>query len=179
MNNLRYFGNNIYKVMEMKKIFLILILIFVFVGCNIANTPTSKVEELLGNYQRLDKNINIDYYNLANDEQLSDDLKNEYNNLIKEQYQNLSYEIKEEEIDGDKAIVTASIEVKNYKDIIRKYNKNEYQNDEYHKLIVNSLKSTNIKVNYTINFTLTKDNNDDWNIDELSNETKEKLLGIN
>ena len=164
---------------RMKKIFIILLIMIIFTGCDIANTPTSKVEELLGNYQRLDKNINIDYYSLANDENLNDDLKNKYNDLIKDQYQNLSYEIKEEEIDGNKAIVTVSIEVINYKDAVRKYNKNEYKNTEYHNLVINDLKKSKNKVNYTINFNLTKDNNDDWNIDELTYETKEKLLGIN
>lgn len=163
----------------MKKILIIILGIITLTGCSIANTPTSKVEELLGNYQRLDKNINIDYYNLANDSNINEDVKNEYNNLIKDQYQNLSYEIKEEEIDGNKATVNVSIEVKNYKEVIRKYNKNEYQNNEYHNLIINDLKASKSKVNYTINFNLTKDNNDNWNIDELSNEAKEKLLGIN
>ena len=149
------------------------------IGCDIANTPTSKVEELLGDYQRLDNNIEINYYDLSVNEDISENLQNEYNNLIKDQYQNLSYEIKEEMIDGNVATVTTSIEVTNYKDIINKYNKNSYQSEDYHKLIINDLKKTSEKTTYTIDFTLTKDDNDNWNLDELSNEEKEKLLGIN
>ena len=163
----------------MKRNLLIIVLTFFLAACSIANTPTSKVEDLLGNYQRLDDNITINYYDLSNDKNISTDLQDEYNDLIKDQYQSLSYEVKEEEIDGDVATVTASIEVMNYKDIINKYNKNSYQSAEYHRLILDDLKNASEKTTYTIDFTLTKDDNGDWHVDELSNEEKEKLLGIN
>lgn len=163
----------------MKKILLVILFSIFLIGCSIANTPTSKTEEYLGKYQRLDNDITIDYYILSNDNNISEEIKEEYNDLIKEQYQDLSYEIKEEVVDGDKATVTTSIKVKNYKDTIEKYNKNEYTAEEYHNLIINDLKETKDKVTYTIDFTLTKDDNDNWTIDDITNETKEKLLGIN
>lgn len=165
----------------MKKIILtfILIISIVLTGCSIANTPTAKVESLLSDYQKLEDNIAINYSDLAIDNNLSLDLQNEYNDLIKDQYQGMSYEIKEEIIDGDTATVTTSIKVKDYKEIINKYNKNDYQKDKYHELIIDDLKDAKNMVTYTIDFTLTKDNEDNWQLDDLTNQMEEKLLGIN
>ena len=165
----------------MKKIILTIILTIsiILTGCSIANTPTAKVEDLLSDYQKLEKNIAINYSDLAIDDDLSLDLQNEYNDLIKDQYQGISYEIKEEIIDGDTATVTTSIKVKDYKEIINKYNKNDYQKDKYHEIIIDDLKDAKNMVTYTIDFTLTKDNEDNWQLDDLTNEMEEKLLGIN
>ena len=164
-----------------KKIILTIILTIsiILTGCSIANTPTAKVEDLLSDYQKLEDNIAINYSDLAIDDDLSLDLQNEYNDLIKDQYQGISYEIKEEIIDGDTATVTTSIKVKDYKEIINKYNKNDYQKDKYHEIIIDDLKDAKNMVTYTIDFTLTKDNEDNWQLDDLTNEMEEKLLGIN
>lgn len=165
----------------MKK-YILTIIIFIsllLAGCSIANTPTAKVEELLGNYQRLDKNITVNYYDLSIDRDLSLEHQDEYIDLIEDQYQSLSYEIKEEIIDGNIATVTTSIKVTDFKKIINNYNKNEYTTEEYHELIIEDLKDAKDKVNYTIDFTLTKDNEGNWKVDDLTNEMQEKLLGIN
>ena len=106
-------------------------------------------------------------------------MQTEYIKLIKDQYQNLSYEIKEEIIDGNTATVTTSVKIKDYKKIINNYNKNEYTPEEYHNLIIDDLKDAKDKVTYTIDFTLIKDSEGNWNMDDLTNEMKEKLLGIN
>lgn len=159
--------------------FIIFICALLLEGCTIANTPTAKTEELLSNYQRLDKKININYYDLSIDRNLSEQVQKEYIKLIKDQYQNLSYEIKEEIIDGNTATITTSIKVKDFKKIINNYNKNEYTTEEYHNLIIDDLKDAKDKVTYTIDFTLIKDSEGNWNIDDLTNEMKEKLLGIN
>ena len=43
---------------------------------------------------------------------LSDNQKKDYKELMKKQYQNLTYTIKDEEVDGNNAIVKVEIEVK-------------------------------------------------------------------
>ena len=149
------------------------------VGCDLANTPTAQVEEYLSKYQRLDNEISLDESFLIEEKDLDVSLKTKYQELLKKQYRNLSYEIKEEIIDGDNATVTTSIEVIDYKDILNKYSKNEYTTEKYHELIIKDLKDAKNKVTYTIDFTLTKDNKDNWHIDNLTNEIKEKMLGIN
>ena len=148
------------------------------VGCSLGNTPTSKTEDLLSRYQMLDNSINVSYTNLTTDTNLNQDIIKKYEKVIEKQYRNLSYEVKDEVIDGENATVTIEVEVMNYKDVINKYNKIDYDVNEYHKMITNDLDSAKDTVTYTLDITLTKDNTDTWNIDSLSTENKSKLLGI-
>lgn len=160
-------------------IFITLIIVCIITGCELNNIPTSKVEELMLNYQMLDDSIKINYEVLSNDNNIETKYQKRYENLIEKQYKNLSYEIKEEIIDGNKATVTTEIEVLNYKKIIDKYNRNKYQKNEYHEAILENLEKTKDKITYTIDFKLIKDANDNWKIMPLDKEEEEKLLGIN
>ncbi len=161
----------------MKKFILIIISIIVIItGCSLSNNPNSKTEELLGKYQGLDDSIIISPSVLANDNNLNNDLEKKYSNIIKKQYQNMSYEIKDTKIDGNKAVVTTEIEVMNYKKVIN--NMTGSISEKYHNKLINNLKNTHEKVTYTIDFNLTKDNNEKWTIDPLTNEIENKLLGI-
>ena len=162
----------------MKKIFLIIFCFTMLVGCTLGNTPTSRVEDVLTNYQMNKDNINVSYTELTNDNNLSSNIIKDYEDAIRKQYRNLSYEVKDEVIDGNSAIVTIEIEVMNYKKTINKYNKGDYDINKYHKLIINELNKTKEKVTYTLDISLTKDNNDTWKIEDLSLENKNKLLGI-
>lgn len=161
----------------MKKILYIFTLLIFITGCNLGNTPTAKIEDLLTKYQSLNKTIEISYEDLIDRNSLSQKHITEYENIIKKQYENLSYEIKEEKIDGDTAVVTTEIEVLDYKDILSKYNINMNSN-EYHNKLISELKKANKKIIYTVDFNLTKNDKDKWEIDELTNEQKNKLLGI-
>ena len=92
----------------MKKILLGLSFILLLVaGCaNTMNTPTKKVEELLGKYQKMDTAVLTQLDNvIAEDTTMTDEQKKEYRSLMEKQYQNLSYKIKGEEITGDDATV--------------------------------------------------------------------------
>ena len=155
----------------MKKIIILLILLLV--ACSLNNTPEAKVEELLSKYQLLNKNIEINYQDLINDNNLTKENIKEIEKIIKKQYQNMTYEIKEEMVDGNSATVTSQIEVYNYKKIIE----NNYLNKDYKKKI-KELKKTKEKITYTINFKLTKNKNEKWKLKELTDEEKNKLLGI-
>ena len=161
----------------MKKILYIFVLIILLTGCNLSNTPTAKTEDLLTKYQSLDKSIKISSNDLIYKNNLSEKYIQEYEKLIKKQYENLSYEVKEEVIDGDSATVTTEIEVLDYKDILTKYNI-DMNTDEYHDKLIKELKKVNKRITYTIDFTLTKNDKDKWELDELTNEQKDKLLGI-
>ena len=110
-----------------KKIIVILsLLVMLVTGCgNNMNTPTGKVEEFLGRYQSMDSNILTQLDNvISNDETMNDTQKKDYKSLMEKQYQNLSYKIKDEKIDGDEAEVLVEIEVFDYANSInesRKY----------------------------------------------------------
>ena len=164
----------------MKNKFLIILLlgITILTGCQLSNNPTSKTEAFLSDYQMLEDNIPINYTNLIKDTNLTADEKEEYENLIKKQYRNLSYEIKEETIDGNNATVIVEIKVMDYKEIFNKYNKANYISEEYHKLIIEDLQKNTELVTYTIDFKIKKDTNKNWNVQELDEDDRLKLLGM-
>lgn len=107
----------------MKKIWIIVITAFlILTGCeNTMNTPTSKVEEYLGKYQKLDKGVleELDEV-LENETSMSEEQKKDYRTLLEKQYQNLNYKIKNEDIDGDTATVDVEVEVLDYQTTIDK-----------------------------------------------------------
>lgn len=114
----------------MKKILVSLSLFLLLVaGCsNTMNTPTKTVEEFLGRYQSMDSEIlaQLDQV-VSEDSNMSDEQKGEYRSLMEKQYQNLSYKIKNEEIDGNKATVDVEIEVYDYATSIS--NSKKYYNE--------------------------------------------------
>ena len=107
----------------MKKIFLVLLLsLFIFTGCGTnMNTPTAKVEEFLGKYQKMDDEVLDQLADILDeDSSMNDSQKKEYQSLLEKQYQNLSYKIKSEKIKDDTATVDVEIEVYDYATSIRK-----------------------------------------------------------
>lgn len=169
-----------------KKLKLIIpcLIIFILMGCNLNNTPTSKVEERLSQYQMMDKSIDTeDRLELfTNSDELTENQKKEYEKIIKKQYQSLSYDVKEEMIDGDTATVTVSIKVIDYKKLDEELNREtdgaNITVEQYHTSRIDKFKEAKDKVNYTIDFLLTKDSNGTWNLNDLDSTIEEKLLGI-
>lgn len=173
----------------MKKLVYILFL-FLLVGCNdLSNTPTKKTEEFLKNYQTLDESVINDLENVVNESDLNDEQKTIYIDIMKKQYQSLSYEVKDETLDGDEAITAVEISVIDFKKVLdeaNEYLKNNeeefYDNGEYsvvkfNDYKLNKLKEAKDKVRYTIEIKLTKIN-DEWTVDHLSNETYDKINGV-
>ena len=81
---------------KMKKLILFATMIMVLAtGCgNMMNTPTKKVEEFLSKYQTMDKDVLEQLDDVIKDAgSLVEDQKNDYRELMKKQYQNLSYKI--------------------------------------------------------------------------------------
>ena len=81
----------------MKKLALLFMSIFLLTGCtSLMNTPTDKVEEYLDKYKTVDNEI-VDQLEKVVDEvgTMNRDNKDKYKELMKKQYQNLSYKIKD------------------------------------------------------------------------------------
>lgn len=219
----------------MKKLLITFSLILILVtGCGTKmGTPTAKVEEFLGKYQSMDSEVltQLDSV-ISTDSAMSDNQKKEYKSLMEKQYQNLSYKIKSEEIDGDNASVDVEIEVYDYATSITKsknyYNEhrdefmendtdnsqsneetkeNDKETDESGEIIggvvedaadsigdavedmleksekfidykIKQLKDVTDKAKYDITFYLSKDENDEWILDDISDSDRQKLHGL-
>lgn len=131
----------------MKKFFVISSLfILLFTGCTTANTPSRKVEDFLGRYQSMDSDVLTQLDNVvANDSNMSDEQKKDYKSLMERQYQNMSYKIKNEEINGDNATVEVEIEVYDYATSIAKSKK--YYEEHKDEFKDNDKDTTNNNVN--------------------------------
>lgn len=184
----------------MKRILLGLSFIVLFiVGCtNTMNTPTKRVEELLGKYQKLDSAVLAQLDNvIAEDTTMTDEQKKEYRSLMEKQYQNLSYKIKGEEITGDDASVDVEIEVLDYATSInesRKYyseHRDEFKdedidktetviddNTKYIDYKIKELKNVTDKKKYDITFNLAKDKNNNWKLEDISDIDRKKIHGL-
>lgn len=177
----------------MKKIIALISLLFIFTACSLSdidNTPTKKVEGFFNNYQTLDKLV-LDDLDLiiAKQNNYTSEQKDKYRDILKKHYQDLTYEIKDETINGDKAEVIVEIEVTDFYKTIensKKYLKenrdefldsnNNYDESKYIDYELKKLKDTKETVKYTLNLTLTKKDKE-WVLDDLSDEDEEKILG--
>lgn len=221
----------------MKKFIVALMVIFMS-ACTLgtANTPREKVSEFLDKYKNENKDVISQLEETIDNDITDEDHKSRYKTLMTNQYKNMEYEIKDEIIEDENAVVEVEITVYDYASAIK--NSNTYLNenaDEFKKdtketineveekvedaadkvkektnEVTNDVKEkiddatgnnnttttdTNYdetkfmdyklslmekvtdKVKYTIEFTLTKVN-DEWQLDALSNSDIEKLHGI-
>ena len=106
----------------MKKLAILSFFCLLLVGCaDMMNTPTKRVEEFLGKYQIMDREVIEQLeHTIEKDQTLSEEQKKSYQALMEKQYQNLSYKIKEETIDGNQATVTVEIQVFDYQNALTK-----------------------------------------------------------
>ena len=126
--------------MEIKKLLLLLIPILFLVGCEMGNTPTSKIENLLMKYQKTDEDIISGINGVVDIQDMSEARKERYKEILAKQYKNLTYKIKDELIDGDNATVVVEIEVLDYKNAINDlvfdstiYTKETYDDEKLNK----------------------------------------------
>ena len=129
--------------MKKRLIYLSCIMIVILLsGCTMDNTPTKKVENFLDNYTSgSDTVLNQLKEMVDSDSMMDDNQRNTYSDIMKRQYKDMTYEIKDETINGDNATVTAEIEVYDYykanKDAETYYNNNpdEFKSDDNEGLV--------------------------------------------
>ena len=173
----------------MKKILLVIVATFLLVGC-MDSKASDAVENYLNQYRNLSDNVITDLDEITADQNLSENQKGTYTDIMKKQYQDLQYEIVEEEYDGDKAIVTAKITVydlykvqqdaDNYmnNNMEEFYDDNDvYDNDKYLEYKLKQMKDNTETVSYTITFNVVKEDNK-WVVVQPDEETLEKIHGI-
>lgn len=176
----------------MKKILFIFMTSVLLLGCNnLSNTPTKKAEDFLKKYQALDSNVLNDLNEVVNeDSSLNEDQKTIYKDIMKKHYQSLSYEIKDETVDGNKAVVTVEISVTDFKKVLDEANNymnnnpeqfedenGDYSVSRFNDYKLEQLKNAKDKVRYTLELKLTKINGV-WTMDTLSQDTYDKINGV-
>ena len=155
------------------------------------NTPSKRVEEFLGKYQTMSSDVLTDLDTVVdNASEYSSEGKKDYKNLMQKQYQNLSYKIKDEQTNGDRATVVAEIEVFDYRTALDKADdyieehEDEFEADEektrekkIEEYRIKQLKAVTDKASYTIEFNLVKDDNT-WVLEEISDTDLQKIHGL-
>ena len=134
-------------------------------------------------YQKLDSDIKADIETVLSDDTLTLEQKNRYRALLEKQYKNMQYEVKEEMIDGDKAVVTVSIEVTDFKKVIKEVegeyvDMDNYSIKEYNDTKLQRLEKAMDKVTYTLDIDVIKNENGNWYVDNLTNLDKKKIQGM-
>lgn len=145
-----------------------------------ANTPTSKVEALFTKYQTLDSDIDSGIDSVLDEQNLTDAHKERYRKLLETQYKNLTYQIKEELVDGNDATVLVEIEVIDYKKVTNDliFDSTIYTKESYDEEKLTRLENAKDKVKYTLELTLTKDEDENWKLNALTNEDIKKIQGM-
>ncbi len=178
----------------MKKLILVVFsLLLITCGCDsMMNTPTKRVEEFLNKYQRLDSDVltQLDEVIKNATYTFNDTQSTSYKELMKKQYKDLTYTIKEELIDGNNATVTVEIEVYDYNKAINdaetyyKNNPNEFKNsdggieeEKYMDYKIKKMEAVKDKIKYTLNLTLTKKDKK-WVLNDISESDRQKLHGL-
>ena len=176
----------------MKKTLCLFLMVFVLVGCDLfMSSPTKRVEKFLNNYQTLNSEVvNQLDYKLNDQELLTDDLKKLYKDIMQRQYKDLTYVIKDEKIDGNKAVVVAEVEVYNYSKVMKEADdylitnqqyfaddKGNVDNEKFINYKLNKMKEVKDKTKYTLEFNLTK-NDKEWILNDIDEITRQKIHGI-
>lgn len=163
-----------------KKLLLLLIPILFLVGCEMGNTPTSKIENLLMKYQKTDEDIISGINDVVDIQDMPEARKERYKEILAKQYKNLTYKIKDELIDGDNATVVVEIEVLDYKNAINDlvFDSTIYTKETYDDEKLNRLEQVTDKVTYTLEINLNKDDDGDWRVLALTNEDIKKIQGM-
>jgi len=174
---------------KIKVFFVTILMLILTTACALGSTPTSAVERLFASYNNNDEEIMVELDDYVNTSSLSDEQNKKYKEVYLKQFRDLKYEMKEEVIDGDSATVTTQITVYDYykaeKDANNYLTTNsdefmtdgEYDESKFTDYKLKELDKVNTTVDYTIDFTLTKVDNE-WVVNELTNEQLEKIHGV-
>lgn len=176
----------------MKRLFILICGLFLVAGCDqMMNTPTKQVENFLSKYQTLDNKV-IEQLDEVIDSAgtMTSEQKEKYRELMKKQYKNLSYKIKDDTEDGNEATVEVEIEVYDYATAIENAetffltNKDEFLNDalevddvKFMDYKLEQMDTVKDKVKYTINFVLEKDDKE-WELEDITDIDRQKLHGL-
>ena len=162
----------------MKKITAILVIILLLVGCG-KKTARDKVTMFLDQYKTLSASVIGELEKNLSEEEWSDEQKDKYRMVIKRQYKDLEYEILNERYNGNLTFIEVKVTVYDY---YKASIDDEYYNIEndisYLDYKLDRMQNINDRISYNIIFNVEKDENNEYQIIDLSNTDIEKIHGI-
>ena len=177
----------------MKKILVIICVIVLFTGCSCSmndNTPEKAVETFFEKYRSKDDNVITQLKETIQNEDLKDDAKEKYQDLMEKQYNEFAYVIKDTKEEKDSAVVTVELTVLNYRSAIleaeeelksnpEKFNDDEgkFNEEKYMDYKIEKMSKVTNTTTHTIDLSLTKDAGM-WTVEQLSSDDISKLHGL-
>ncbi|MFR5856345.1 MAG: hypothetical protein ACLUFU_00870 [Bacilli bacterium] len=177
----------------MKKVLLIILVGIFLVGCSCTNNTAKKaVEEFLDQYRNLSASVIEDMDDVVDkEENLSDEQKDQYRDILRKQYTDLTYEIVNEEYNEDTAVVETKITVYNLGKVQNEANdyltehseefydeENNYDISKFLDYKLDLMQKNTETITYTIYFNVERNDDDIWQVTELSQDDLEKIHGI-
>lgn len=173
-----------------KYLFLLITSILLLTGCAfLGNGPKDEVAKFLNNYKNNSETVVNELNDYLNEQNLDEDTLEDYRELYLRQYSNLKYQIKDQKIDGNNAVVDVQITVYDYyktDKLTGDYftaNQADFVDEDgdvdfskYFTYKVKKLLDTTDTVDYTLSLNLKKNDNK-WEIEPLTNEELMKLHG--
>lgn len=177
----------------MKKILVVLCAILLFTGCSCSmndNKPEEAVETFYERYRAKDDNIITQLKETIQNEDLTDENKKDYQELMEKQYDQFAYVIKDIKEKDDTATVTTEVTVLNYRSAVLKAeeelkkNPEKFNDDEgnfsekkYMDYKIEKMQEVNDTTTHTIDLSLTKEAGM-WKVEQLSSDDISKLHGL-
>lgn len=177
----------------MKKILLIVCACLLLVGCETGmndKKPDEAVATFFEKYRSKDDDIINQLKDVIDKEDLKDDNKEKYQDLMEKQYDSFAYVIKDTDEKDDEAVVTVELTVLNYRSAILKAeeelkdNPKKFDDDEgnfseekYMDYKIKKMDEVDDTTTHTIKLNLTKENGM-WKVNQLSSDDISKLHGL-
>ncbi len=176
-----------------KTILVVICALLLFTGCSCAlndNKPEEAVETFFEKYRAKDDNIMTQLKETIENEDLTDNSKEKYQELMEKQYDQFAYVIKDTKEEDNSAIVTVELTVLNYRSAIleaeeelknnpSKFNDDEgkFSEEKYMDYKIEKMSKVNDTTTHTIDLSLTKENGM-WTVEQLSSDDISKLHGL-
>lgn len=175
---------------KMQKIIVIVISLFLVVGCGCSmNKASDAVKKYLDSYKELDDDVATQLDDLIAKEDLTEEQKKVYKEVLQKQYKDMKYDITNEEYNGDEATVNAKITVYDFYKVQEEvtdylkdhreefYTDGAYDEDLYIDYKLETMKKYDKTITYTIDFKVTKENGK-WVVNDLKEDDIKKIHGI-
>lgn len=177
----------------MKKILIVLFVVFFFTGCSLLednSKPEEAVDMFFEKYRTLDDDIITQLKDVIDGEDLEDSSKEKYQELMEKQYDQFAYVIKDIKQDDTSAVATIELTVLNYRSAVLEAeqelkNNPENFNDEqgnfsekkYMEYKIDKMDKVTDTTTHTIELTMIKENGM-WKIDQMTSDDISKLHGL-